>query len=72
MLPFAALKQKFAELQLENDNLNELFSMLKVRPEKEALGILRRVRSSNDLSETLKLVKDGDLFVSQAFNMAGD
>lgn len=60
----AALKNKNAALQRENEQLMELYSFLHSRPEAEAREVFDRIRASNDPFAVLQLVKQGDLLLN--------
>lgn len=58
-----ALKRKFGELQNDQNAYEELFDILRSRPELEAFSILHRIRSGIDIQTILRHVKDGDLLL---------
>lgn len=58
-----ALKRKNQALEEQHAQLSELYGYLKTKSEPEAIEILRRVRSSEDLSSVLSLIRDGDLLL---------
>jgi hypothetical protein len=45
--------------------MEELFRMIKSRPESEAIAILQRIRSNNDLNATLSSIREGDVLIQQ-------
>ncbi|OTA95752.1 hypothetical protein M434DRAFT_393609 [Hypoxylon sp. CO27-5] len=58
-----ALKRKHSELQTRITPYEELFDLLKNKSETESLGILKRIRSGNDVGSILRHAKDGDLLI---------
>lgn len=59
--PIVALKRKHEQLQRESRDAEELISLLKSRPEHEAIEILRRIRNGHDLSVILSRIRNGDV-----------
>jgi hypothetical protein len=59
------LKRKYEELQRDSQSMWELYNLLRSRSEPEALEILRRIRSSEDLESVLSLIRDGDLLIQR-------
>lgn len=47
----------------ELDKMMELYGYLRTRPEQEALGILRLIRSNPDPFAVLRFVQEGDLLL---------
>ncbi|KAL1593825.1 hypothetical protein SLS60_010558 [Paraconiothyrium brasiliense] len=45
--PSQAMKRKNEEMQVELSNLRQLYDLLRIRPEQEALAILRKIRSES-------------------------
>ncbi|KAF2685363.1 hypothetical protein K458DRAFT_23460 [Lentithecium fluviatile CBS 122367] len=67
--PSQAMKRKNEEMQGELSNLRQLYDFLRLRPEHEALEILRRIRArspdtipSRRIQELAELVRHGELF----------
>ena len=58
-----ALKRKFGELQNDQNAYEELFDILRSRPELEPFSILQRIRSGNEIQTILRNVKDDDLLL---------
>jgi hypothetical protein len=63
-----ALKRKFDEVQQKRDTYKELYQILQLRSEKDALDILRRIRTGAGVEAILKHIKDGDLLVELALS----
>jgi hypothetical protein len=57
------LKRKYDELQTRQTPYEELFEILKAKPERESLEIFRRIRAGGDVESILRHVKDGDLLM---------
>ncbi|KAG9664673.1 hypothetical protein KCV03_g9970, partial [Aureobasidium melanogenum] len=45
--------------------MEELFRMVKSRPESEAIAILQRIRNKSDLNATLSSLREGDVLIQQ-------
>lgn len=60
---YTSLKVKHSRLEKDYNDLLELFGMLRSRPKRDALSILDRVRSADDLSGALAVIKEGDLLM---------
>lgn len=45
--------------------MEELFRMVKSRPESEAVAILQRIRNNSDLNATLSFIREGDVLIQQ-------
>ena len=52
--------------------MNELYAYLKTKPYEEALEILARIRSSDDVRAVLAFIKEGDLLLQLASTDATD
>jgi hypothetical protein len=70
--PSQAMKRKNEEMQGELSNLRQLYDFLRLRPEHEAMDILKRIRSnspdvssSQRIQELADLVRHGDLLIQQ-------
>jgi hypothetical protein len=70
--PSQAMKRKNEEMQGELSNLRQLYDFLRLRPEYEAMEILKRIRSNSpDVSQSQRIqeladfVRHGDLLVNQ-------
>ncbi|TDZ44823.1 hypothetical protein CTRI78_v009316 [Colletotrichum trifolii] len=66
---FAALKSKHEELQHRVSLFEELFRLLSMRSEGEAVEIIRRMRTTNmetDLDDLIKFIKNADLLIQLA------
>lgn len=59
----AVLKRTAKTYQEKNIELQELYQHLRLRPETEAIEILRRLRISADVSSVLRFIKDGDIMI---------
>ncbi|KAF2113856.1 hypothetical protein BDV96DRAFT_118510 [Lophiotrema nucula] len=73
--PSQAMKRKNEEMQGELTNLRQLYDFLRLRPEQEALEILRRIRSNPpDTSPALRIqeladfVRHGDLLIQPPYS----
>lgn len=58
-----ALKRKNQALEEQHAQMAELYGYLRTKSEPEAIEILRRLRSTDDLVSILNFVKDGDLLL---------
>ncbi|KAI8943580.1 hypothetical protein NX059_001576 [Plenodomus lindquistii] len=58
-----ALKRRHDELQSQNEDYTELFSLVRSRPGNEAHEILRRIRMGGEVSSVLRHVKEADLLI---------
>ncbi|KAK1830892.1 hypothetical protein QBC39DRAFT_100834 [Podospora conica] len=58
-----ALKRKLDQMQEENSVYAELFSLFRTLPEKEAVDVVRRLRTETDISTVVRQVKDGRLLL---------
>lgn len=68
--PHANLKREYHRLEQQQQNLLELYGMLKDRPEQEAIVILQRLRAGADIHSLLTFIKEGDLVTQlQASNV---
>ncbi|KAF1928400.1 uncharacterized protein M421DRAFT_63540 [Didymella exigua CBS 183.55] len=70
--PSQAMKRKNEEMQGELSNLRQLYDFLRLRPEHEAMEILKRIRSNSPdvppcqrIQELADYVRHGDLFNQQ-------
>lgn len=70
--PSQAMKRKNEEMQGELSNLRQLYDFLRLRPEHEAMEILKRIRSnspdvppSQRIQELADFVRHGDLLIQQ-------
>lgn len=70
--PSQAMKRKNEEMQGELSNLRQLYDFLRLRPEREAMEVLKRIRSnspdvapSQRLQELADFVRHGDLLIQQ-------
>ncbi|KAI9679711.1 MAG: hypothetical protein M1822_007317 [Bathelium mastoideum] len=61
-----ALKRKYDELQSQQTIYEELYELVRSKPEKEALELYHRIRAGDDAESILKLVKEGDLLLQLA------
>jgi hypothetical protein len=68
---FSAMKARNTTLQRENNQLKELYSFLRNRPEAEAQEIFNRIRASDDPISVLQFVKQGDLLLLNPPTTAG-
>lgn len=59
--PHANLKREYQRLEQQQQDLLELYSMLKDRPEPEANVIFQRLRTGTDIRPLLNFIKEGDL-----------
>ncbi|KAK7928609.1 hypothetical protein PG985_005607 [Apiospora marii] len=62
--PAANLRRQYHILAEQHKSFQELFDMLRNRPEDEALGILKRLRSCNSVQSTLQRVKEAQLLAN--------
>ncbi|KAF2196551.1 hypothetical protein GQ43DRAFT_252454 [Delitschia confertaspora ATCC 74209] len=53
------LKQKVTTLQFECNELHELYKYLRTKTEVEAIGILKRIRDTEDPLVVLNIIRDG-------------
>ena len=67
----AALKRTAKTNEGKLAEFQELYQHLRSRPETEAVEILRRLRSSSDVSSVLRFINDGDLII-QNFSRSHD
>jgi len=58
-----AWKRKYHELEDSKTPYEELFDMLKVLPERDALGVLYRIRAGDDIGTIISHVKEGNLLL---------
>jgi adenine-specific DNA glycosylase len=58
-----ALKRRYDRLSSKYASLQEVFELLKSRPERESLAILSRIRSGHEVEAILRHVKDGELLL---------
>ncbi|OIW29229.1 hypothetical protein CONLIGDRAFT_715599 [Coniochaeta ligniaria NRRL 30616] len=58
-----ALKRKFDSLQGEASSLQQVYDLLRTRPEGEALSIFRRIRDGDSHDSILQYVHHGDLLM---------
>jgi hypothetical protein len=72
------MKRKNEEMQGELSNLRQLYDYLRLRPEQEALEILRRIRSNASpttptqrIQELADFVRHGDLLIQPSFRIPG-
>ena len=71
------MKRKNEEMQGELSNLRQLYDFLRLRPEQEALEILRRIRnhtpgvtsSTQHIQELADFVRHGDLLIQPTINL---
>jgi hypothetical protein len=70
--PSQAMKRKNEEMQGELSNLRQLYDFLRVRPEHEAMEVLKRIRSnspdvppSQHIQELAEFVRSGHLLIQQ-------
>ncbi|KAI7766366.1 hypothetical protein LZL87_013140 [Fusarium oxysporum] len=61
------LKRKYDEIQEKASNYEQLCHLLTRLPEREAHGILRRLREGADVATTMRQVKNGDLPLQPAW-----
>jgi hypothetical protein len=61
-----ALKRRHSTLESSKEVLDELFHLLRSKPEEESLELLRRIRGQDDPEAIVKQVKDGDLLLQMA------
>ncbi|KAH8668529.1 hypothetical protein BX600DRAFT_510621 [Xylariales sp. PMI_506] len=59
--PRANLKRECLRLEDRQKDLMELYTMLKYRPEAEAISILQRVRATSDVHTLLESIRETDL-----------
>ncbi|KAJ3455123.1 hypothetical protein MRS44_013723 [Fusarium solani] len=62
------LKRKYDEIQKKANTYEQLYHLLTCLPEREAQGILRRLREGADVATTTRQVKDGDLPLQPAWS----
>lgn len=74
--PSQAMKRKNEEMQGELSNLRQLYDFLRLRPEQEALEILRRIRNNPSettptqrIQELADFVRHGDLLIQPSFRL---
>ena len=60
-----ALKRSLDNLRNKHGEYEELYRYLRSRPEQEAQEIFRRVRTSQDVSDVVRYVRDGDLLIQE-------
>jgi hypothetical protein len=58
-----ALRRRVAELEAENKQYRQLYSLLKTRPDAESSEILRRIKVSDDPREVLSFIKQAELLL---------
>ncbi|KAH8902331.1 hypothetical protein BR93DRAFT_972721 [Coniochaeta sp. PMI_546] len=58
-----ALKRKFDSLQGEATSLQQVYDLLRTRPEGEAVSIFRRIRDGESHDSILQFVRHGDLLL---------
>jgi hypothetical protein len=70
--PSQAMKRKNEEMQGELSNLRQLYDFLRLRPEQEAMEVLKRIRSNSPdvpptqrIQELADFVRHGDLLLQQ-------
>jgi len=63
---FQAWKRKYHELEDSKIPYEELFDMLKIMPERDALGVLYRIRAGDDIGTIITHVKEGDLLLQMS------
>ena len=61
-----ALKRKFDELQEEKSVYEELYRLLRSIPEKDAIDVVRRLRTDGDVATVIRQVKEGCLLLQLA------
>ncbi|KAI0127424.1 hypothetical protein BJ170DRAFT_694222 [Xylariales sp. AK1849] len=59
--PHANLKREYRRMEQQQQDLLELFKMLKDRPESDANVILERLRSGTEIHSLISFIKEGDL-----------
>lgn len=69
--PTAALKRTAKYHEERNAELEELIQLLRIRPEHEAIDILRRLRTSRDVSSVLGFIKEGELLIQSFGSPSG-
>jgi len=69
---YQALKRRLEQVEHSLDQMNELYAYLKTKPYEEALEILARIRSSDDVRAVLAFIKEGDLLLQLASTDATD
>ncbi|KAF2788826.1 hypothetical protein K505DRAFT_254615 [Melanomma pulvis-pyrius CBS 109.77] len=74
--PSQAMKRKNEEMQGELSNLRQLYDFLRLRPEQEALEILRRIRNNpldttptQRIQELADFVRHGDLLIQPSLRL---
>ncbi|KAB5511549.1 hypothetical protein GE09DRAFT_905073, partial [Coniochaeta sp. 2T2.1] len=58
-----ALKRKFDSLQGEASSLQQVYDLLRTRPEAEALSIFHKIRDGESHESILQFVRHGDLLL---------
>ncbi|KAK4988951.1 hypothetical protein LTR66_003792 [Elasticomyces elasticus] len=56
-----SIKRKNTNLETELASLRDIYFYLRVRPEAEALEVLRCIRSAKDIETVVHFIRDGDL-----------
>ncbi|KAK4160469.1 hypothetical protein QBC43DRAFT_219765 [Cladorrhinum sp. PSN259] len=60
MSRYSDLKETFAQMQRENQDLRELISYIKKRPEEEAFEVYKRLRTADDPLQVLQFFRHAD------------
>ena len=60
------MKRKYEQLQTTKSPYEELFCLLRSRPESESIDILRRIRSGSDVGTILRQIEGGELLLQLA------
>lgn len=58
-----ALKRKYAELNGHKSTHEEIYEILRTRPEEEAKEILARIRNGDDARSILRQIREGDVLL---------
>ncbi|KAI9167331.1 Galactosyl transferase [Paramyrothecium foliicola] len=64
--PGQSLKRRLAELDGKASATNKIYRILQLRPEVEAVEILRRIRAGATPDSVLRLVENGDMLINLA------
>lgn len=61
--PSEARQRRLGELQSRGSLYEELFDILRSRPEQDVASIVARIRSGADVEDILRFVKEGDALI---------
>ena len=57
-----ALRRRVSELEVENEQYKELYSLLRTRSDAESSEIIRRIKASDDPREVLSFIRPSSYY----------